>query len=134
MLGSTPDTSKFPHATRWYSHIKSYAAEHGSLPGTSTAGEAFAAGAAPAAAPAAVAEDDDEVDLFGSDEEDDAEVERVKAERVAAYNAKKAGKVKPAAKVRPYLQFIFSFISELVYSLLLLLMSSLGMMKPTWLP
>jgi elongation factor 1-beta len=50
-----------------------------------------------AAAPAAE-EDDDEVDLFGEDEEDDAEAERVKAERVAAYNAKKANKPKTIAK------------------------------------
>ena len=54
----------------------------------------------PAAAPEkeAEAEDDDEVDLFGSDDEEDAEAERVKAERLAEYNKKKAGKVKPAAK------------------------------------
>lgn len=54
----------------------------------------------PAKAPEKEAEDDDdEVDLFGSDdEEDDAEAERVKAERLAEYNKKKAGKVKPAAK------------------------------------
>ena len=56
-----------------------------------------AAPAAPAAAPAAPApatseapaEDDDEVDLF-ADEEDDAEADRIKAERVAAYQAKKS--------------------------------------------
>jgi len=52
----------------------------------------------PAKAPAAV-EDDDDVDLFGSsDEEEDAENEKLKAERLAEYNKKKAGKVKPAAK------------------------------------
>ncbi|KAF8064297.1 hypothetical protein FPV67DRAFT_213558 [Lyophyllum atratum] len=96
LLGAAPDASKTPNASRWYTHIQSYSAEHGSLPGSSTAGEAFAAGAA---APAAPADDEDEVDLFGSDdEEEDAEAERVKAERVAAYNAKKAGKVKPVAK------------------------------------
>jgi len=58
-----------------------------------------AAPAAPAAAPAAPApatseapaEDDDEVDLF-ADEEDDAEADRIKAERVAAYQAKKSKK------------------------------------------
>lgn len=32
------------------------------------------------------------MDLFGSDDEDDAEVERIKAERVAAYQAKKSNK------------------------------------------
>ncbi|KAF5375429.1 hypothetical protein D9615_007939 [Tricholomella constricta] len=96
LLGAAPDASASPNAARWYTHIQSYAAEHASLPGSSTAGEAFAAGAA-SEAPAAA--DDDEVDLFGSDdEEEDAEAERIKAERVAAYNAKKAGKAKPAAK------------------------------------
>jgi elongation factor 1-beta len=49
-------------------------------------------------APAAAEEDDDEIDLFGEDE-DDAETERIKAERVAAYNEKKANKPKTIAKV-----------------------------------
>merc|ERR1711941_133484 len=62
-----------------------------------------AAAAAPApvaAAPAAKKEesedeeDDDDMDFFGSDDDEvDEEAERVKAERVAAYNAKKAAKV-----------------------------------------
>ena len=70
------------------------------MPGSSTAGEVFTSAAAPTpAAPAA--DDDDEIDLFGSDDDEDAEAERVKAERVAAYNAKKANKPKTVAKVRP---------------------------------
>jgi len=36
--------------------------------------------------------DEDDIDLFGSDEEADAAAEKVKAERVAAYEAKKAAK------------------------------------------
>jgi elongation factor 1-beta len=95
-ISAVPDAAANPHAARWYNHIKSYAAEHPSLPGSSTAGEAFLGGAA--AAPAAAEADDDEIDLFGSDEEEDAEAERVKAERVAAYNTKKAGKPKTVAK------------------------------------
>ncbi|KAF8992933.1 hypothetical protein BDQ17DRAFT_1432062 [Cyathus striatus] len=95
-ISSEPSASSNPAVARWYTHIKSYAAEHQSLPGSSTAGEAFIGGAT--AAPAE-AEGDDEVDLFGSDdEEEDAEAERVKAERVAAYNAKKANKPKTVAK------------------------------------
>ncbi|KAK2460390.1 hypothetical protein APHAL10511_007555 [Amanita phalloides] len=94
-ISSAPDAAQNPHVARWYNHIRSYAAEHDSLPGSSTAAKAFLT--SDAAAPAAEA-DDDEVDLFGSDEEEDPEAERIKAERVAAYNAKKAGKVKPAAK------------------------------------
>jgi elongation factor 1-beta len=50
----------------------------------------------PAAAAVAVKaddDDDDEVDLFGSDdEEEDAEAERVKAQRVAEYNKKRSEK------------------------------------------
>lgn len=95
-ISSAPAVASHPHVTRWYTHIKSYAAEHGALPGSSTAGAAFIGGeTAPAAA-----EEDEEVDLFGSDEEEDAEAERIKAERVAAYNAKKANKPKTVAKVR----------------------------------
>lgn len=97
-IAAAPDAAANPHVARWYSHIKSYAAEHASLPGSSTAGEAFVS-AQSAAAPDA--EEDDEIDLFGSDEEEDAEAEKIKAERVAAYNAKKAasGKPKAVAKV-----------------------------------
>lgn len=50
----------------------------------------------PAKAPAA---GDDDVDLFGSDnEEEDAEAARVREERLAAYKEKKAAKPKAAAK------------------------------------
>ncbi|KAL0064916.1 Translation elongation factor 1 beta [Marasmius tenuissimus] len=93
---SSPDSS-YPNVTRWHKHIASYVAEHSSLPGSSKAGEAFfGSGAAPAAADAG---DDDDIDLFGSDDdEEDAEAERIKAERVAAYNAKKANKPKTIAK------------------------------------
>lgn len=75
------------------------------MPGTSTAGQAFVQSAS-APAPAA-ADDEEEVDLFAEDdEEDDAEAERLKAERVAAYNAKKANKPKAAAKVGLFAYFI----------------------------
>ncbi|KAG2130359.1 hypothetical protein DEU56DRAFT_467545 [Suillus clintonianus] len=98
-LLTVPEPSKYPHSARWYSHIKSYSAEHADLPGTSTAGQAFVQSASAATPAPAAADDDDEVDLFGDDdEEEDAEAERLKAERVAAYTAKKAGKPKAAAK------------------------------------
>ena len=109
VIASAPDASAHPSVARWYTHIKSYEAEFGSLSGSSSAGEAYIGGAA---APAAKAEEeDDEVDLFGSDDEEDAEAERVKAERVAAYNAKKAAKPKAVAKVRqiPAFQIPFPF-------------------------
>ena len=93
------------NVNRWSKHIKPYEAEFASLPGSSTAGEAFF-GSGAAAAPAEKKEDDDEdIDLFGSDEEEDPEAERIKAERVAAYQAKKANKPKTAAKVRNQISY-----------------------------
>jgi len=96
-LPGAPDAAAAPHAARWYRHIQSYESEFGSLPGSSKAGEALTA-SAPAAAAAAAEEDEDDVDLFGSDDEEDAEAERIKAERVAEYAAKKANKPKTIAK------------------------------------
>lgn len=57
------------------------------------------AGKAPAT-PASVEEDDDDVDLFGSDDDEvDEEAEKLKQQRLAEYAAKKATKgAKPAAK------------------------------------
>ncbi|TPP59798.1 Elongation factor 1 delta [Fasciola gigantica] len=45
-----------------------------------------------------VDEDDNGLDLFASDDKDDAEGERIRAERVAQYAAKKAAKPGPVAK------------------------------------
>lgn len=61
-----------------------------SLPGTKKALSEYGPAAAAKPAKETKKEDDDDIDLFGSDEEDDEENERLKAERVAAYNAKKA--------------------------------------------
>ena len=45
------------------------------------------------------AEDDDDVDLFGSDdEEEDAEAEKLKAQRLEEYRKKKENKPKTTAK------------------------------------
>jgi elongation factor 1-beta len=73
-----------PHALRWYNHIKSFGDLRKQFPGS-----------APAAAAAA---DDDDVDLFGSDEEDDAEAEKIREQRLAAYADKKTKKPGPIAK------------------------------------
>lgn len=93
----------YPNVARWYKHVKSYEPEFATLSGSSTAGQSFTGETSSAPAPAAdapAADDDDEVDLFGSDdEEDDAEAARLKAERVAAYNEKKSAKPKTVAKV-----------------------------------
>ncbi|KZO92444.1 elongation factor 1 beta/delta chain [Calocera viscosa TUFC12733] len=104
-LGSAPSTTEYPHAARWYKHVKSYEAEHAGLPGDKAsssklfAGVATAATTASAAAAEPAGEEEEEIDLFGSDDDEvDEEAERVKQERLAAYNAKKANKPKAAAK------------------------------------
>ncbi|KAF1817121.1 elongation factor 1 beta subunit [Eremomyces bilateralis CBS 781.70] len=103
-IKSEPAVENYPHAYRWYKHIASFQPEFASLPGDSSAAyTAYGPDASeltvnPAKAPE-TAEDDDDVDLFGSsDEEEDAEAERIKAERLAEYKKKKEGKTKPAAK------------------------------------
>jgi elongation factor 1-beta len=114
---AAPDAKTYPHVARWYKHIATWESEHANLKGDASASplltlaEAEEPKAAQAsAAPAAVEEDDDDVDLFGSDDDDEeanAEAERVKNERIAAYKAKKdekaaanaaAGKDAPVAK------------------------------------
>jgi elongation factor 1-beta len=130
-ISSPPGGSANPHVARWYTHIKSYAAEHESLAGSSTAGEAFLGKAADAAAtPApAAAEEDDEIDLFGDDEEEDADAEKLKAERVAAYNAKKANKPKAAAKV---CRFFFSSLKVRYHDYLIYSQSVVTMDVKPW--
>lgn len=98
---AVPIPSGYAYVARWYSHITSYSAEFDTLPGSSNAGQGFTQAAlTESSAPPAAAEEDEEIDLFGEDEEEDKEAERVKAERIATYNAKKANKPKAAAKVR----------------------------------
>jgi len=100
---SSPPSSDLVHALRWFNHILSYQREKNSLPGVKRPlGEYGPVGVADSTgpAPASASKDDDEdIDLFGSeDEEDSAEAERVKEERIAAYNAKKAKKPTLIAK------------------------------------
>jgi len=103
---SKADTSVFdaiknvptlPNVQRWHRHIKSFTATERNAWG----GQPIAqiAGAQPTVATAAKpAADDDDVDLFGSDEEEDAEAQRIRDERVAAYAAKKSKKPALIAK------------------------------------
>lgn len=104
-MKTAPAPEKYPFAWRWYNHILTWESEFSSLPGdpskdhTAYGPEQTELPVNPAKAPAAEEEDDDEVDLFGSDDDEvDEEAEKLKAERLAEYNKKKAGKVKPAAK------------------------------------
>ncbi|KAI9883834.1 MAG: hypothetical protein M1823_004388 [Watsoniomyces obsoletus] len=106
-LKEAPAVEKYPHAYRWYQHIASYESEFSSLPGdpsksyTAYGPESSEVTINPAKAPDAAKNDDDDndVDLFGSDdEEEDAEAARIREERLAEYRKKKEGKTKPAAK------------------------------------
>ncbi|KAI1764770.1 hypothetical protein GGR53DRAFT_299709 [Hypoxylon sp. FL1150] len=103
-LSSAPAADKYPHAARWYKHIASFEDEFATLPGDASkpytvyGPEEAAVTLNPAKAPA-TEEAEDDVDLFGSDdEEEDAEAVRVREERLAAYRAKKEAKPKIAAK------------------------------------
>ncbi|KAI1385074.1 putative elongation factor 1-beta [Hypoxylon trugodes] len=102
-LKSAPESAKYPHAARWYKHIASFEDEFPTLPGDASkpytvyGPDEAAVTLNPAKAPDAA--EDDDVDLFGSDdEEEDAEAVRVREERLAAYKAKKEAKPKTIAK------------------------------------
>lgn len=92
-LGKAP-AAQYANIARWYRHIASFSSQERSA----WTGSALpqVAGAKPTVA--AAADDDDDVDLFGSDEEDDAEAEKLKAERVKAYTEKKSKKPALIAK------------------------------------
>lgn len=73
--------SSCEHVLRWARHIASF--DISTLPAPATTKEQWG--------PQTVAqEEDDDIDLFGSDEDEDEENEKLKAARVAEYNAKKA--------------------------------------------
>uniref|UniRef100_A0A915K490 Elongation factor 1 beta central acidic region eukaryote domain-containing protein n=1 Tax=Romanomermis culicivorax TaxID=13658 RepID=A0A915K490_ROMCU len=84
--------SEFPNVLRWYNHIKSFSAEEKK--------HAFGkASTSAAAGDAAKPSADEDFDLFADDdEEDDAEKERVKQERLKAYEEKKSKKPALIAK------------------------------------
>ena len=125
-IKTPPKAEKFPYAYRWYKHIASFESEFSSLPGDPS--KAYTAYGPEASelpintkAPNAEEDDDDDVDLFGSDdEEEDAEAEKLKAQRLEEYRKKKEGKTKPAAKsivimdVKPWGMFILSLSFEVV--------------------
>uniref|UniRef100_UPI0037E8DAFC phenylalanine--tRNA ligase beta subunit n=1 Tax=Semicossyphus pulcher TaxID=241346 RepID=UPI0037E8DAFC len=96
MLDAIPSAPSptFCHLMRWYNHIKSFQRERTSLP---PAKKQFVL---PASPPASTNDaSDDDIDLFGSDdEEDSAEAARIKEQRVAEYAAKKSKKPALIAK------------------------------------
>jgi elongation factor 1-beta len=81
-LPATISKVEYPHVARFQKHIAAIP-NRSALPGQKKPADSYLP-------KKQAAEEDDDIDLFGSDEEEDAEAERIKAERVAAYNAKKA--------------------------------------------
>ncbi|KZC07822.1 PREDICTED: elongation factor 1-beta' [Dufourea novaeangliae] len=91
-LGKTP-TSSNPHVLRWYNHIKSYDLKV--LPGEK---KASILSSSSNVSNTTTAKNEDDVDLFGSDDEEDAEAVRIREERLKAYAEKKSKKPALIAK------------------------------------
>ena len=94
LKGKSPDRSTYPHAERWFLHIKSFeAASRKQFPKSNKPADSYVGGGS------AAEDEDDDVDLFGSDdEEEDAEAAKVREERLKAYAEKKSKKVAVIAK------------------------------------
>jgi elongation factor 1-beta len=91
-LGKAPDMNVHVHANRWYKHISSFdAATRQKFPGEKKPLNVYG----PPETSSQPTKGDD-VDLFG--EENDEEAERIRQERIAQYNAKKAQKPQVIAK------------------------------------
>ncbi|CAJ0568581.1 unnamed protein product, partial [Mesorhabditis spiculigera] len=85
-LGKQPDEKKHPNVARWYRNVASY--EKSERSAWSTAGSSASA----------AKEDDEDIDLFGSDDEEDAEKAAIVAQRLKEYQEKKSKKPGPIAK------------------------------------
>lgn len=95
-LKSAPNATKYPFALRWYNTTKFALDNNHSLPGEAKAASAYGPVAAAESKPAA---DEDDIDLFGSDDEEvDEAAEKLRQQRLAEYAAKKANKPGPIAK------------------------------------
>uniref|UniRef100_A0A1B0BVP9 Translation elongation factor EF1B beta/delta subunit guanine nucleotide exchange domain-containing protein n=1 Tax=Glossina palpalis gambiensis TaxID=67801 RepID=A0A1B0BVP9_9MUSC len=96
-LGNLP-AGDYSHIQRWYRHIASFDVNEKSVwTGQPLPQVVSAKPTVNSSTPTAEAGDDD-VDLFGSDEEEDAEAAKIREERVAAYAAKKSKKPALIAK------------------------------------
>uniref|UniRef100_A0A8C2PHS8 Elongation factor 1-beta n=1 Tax=Capra hircus TaxID=9925 RepID=A0A8C2PHS8_CAPHI len=92
---SGPPPADLCHALHWYNHVKSYEKEKARLPGVKKAlGKYGPANVEDTAESGATdSKEDDDMDLFGSDEEEESEeVKRLREERLAQYESKKARK------------------------------------------
>lgn len=84
------------HLRRWYNHIKSFQRDRASLP---SAKSQFVLLDTPVASTNNTSDNEDDIDLFGSDDEEEAaEAARIKEQRLAEYAAKKSKKPALVAK------------------------------------
>ncbi|KAM3174379.1 hypothetical protein ACTXT7_010657 [Hymenolepis weldensis] len=92
-----PD-AKYVNAHRWYNHIKSFGDQREKFPGEARSLDSYgpAGCSAPAVEGKTEGEANDDFDLFGSEDEEEAEKRHAAA--LAAYSAKNAAKAKPVAK------------------------------------
>ncbi len=113
-IKAAPDATKYPHASRWYNHIRSFSDEerklyvqyhtlHNDTPKRTNKliyTTRFRAGSVPVSTTTttttATEEKKEELNLFGDDEEDDEEYEKQLAARRDAALAAKGGKKKEA--------------------------------------
>jgi len=78
---------------RWYRHIQSFGENlRAALPGDKKHATEYAFVLSATKEEAKPEDEEDDIDLFGSDEEEDEEAVRVREQRVAEYAAKKATK------------------------------------------
>uniref|UniRef100_A0A8C5RDX6 Elongation factor 1-beta n=1 Tax=Laticauda laticaudata TaxID=8630 RepID=A0A8C5RDX6_LATLA len=98
-VSSSPPPELY-HALRWYNHIKSYEKQKASLPGVKKAlGKYGPADVEDSTGTGGDNRDDDDIDLFGSDEDEESEeAKRLREERLAQYESKKAKKPALVAK------------------------------------
>ncbi|KAJ3336546.1 hypothetical protein HDU93_002610 [Gonapodya sp. JEL0774] len=97
-VGESPSESHYPHVWRWYQHIASFGDAKSQFAAANGKTLVPTIGSSAPVAPQAAHEDEEEeIDLFGDDEVDE-EAERIKAERVKEYEAKKAKKTVVIAK------------------------------------
>ncbi|KAM3520875.1 hypothetical protein MY4038_009252 [Beauveria bassiana] len=109
-INAVPDASLHPHAARWYKHMTSYEPEFVHLPGNpSKPYNEYGPNDVISSTKLNVPSDNvEDVHLFSSDQEEDPEAVRIREQRLADYNKRKAAKPKTFAKsvvtldVKPY--------------------------------
>ena len=102
---SGPPPADLCHALCWYNHIKSYEKEKASLPRVKKAlGKYGPANVEDTTESGATdSKDDDDIDLFGSDDEEESEeAKRLREDRLAQCESKKAKKPALVANLPSY--------------------------------